>query len=173
LKPSDRDDLSLALHLARATCAAASLSGPDEDQDLVELGRALRAGLLTSEAAAAARDVFALRQGVVARNLGLAYHLAKAVHQRQPLHDLEDLRQFAAAELCKAVARFRCERSTGTGYLSFVVFKATERWARRHRPREVQYSARVTDHLYSSNGCTADAPGFGDQPRVRARPRRA
>ncbi len=164
MKPSDRADLSLALELARATCAAACVPDPDQDKDLVELGRALRAGLLASEPAAAAREVFALRQGVVARNLGLAYHLAKAVHQREPLHALEDLRQFAAAELCKAVARFRSERSSGTGYLSFVVFKATERWAKRHRPREVQYSARVTDHLYSSNGCAAAVP---DQPRAR------
>jgi hypothetical protein len=173
LKPSDRDDLALALELARAVCAAVGLPGPDQDKDLVELGRALRAGNLASGLATAAHEVFALRQGVVARNLGLAYHLAKAVHAKELLYELEDLRQFAAGELCKAVARFRPDKSTGTGYLSFVVYKATARHARRHRPREVQYSARVIDHLYSSNGCTADAPGFGDQPRVRVRPRRA
>jgi hypothetical protein len=48
-------------------CAAASLSGPDDDKDLVELGRALRAGTrragtLTPEVAAQARKVFHLRQ---------------------------------------------------------------------------------------------------------------
>lgn len=171
MKPSDRDDLALALELAAAACAAASLPGPDEDKDLVELGRALRAGALAAVAATAAREALALRQGVVARNLGLAYHLAKVVHANEPLHELEDLRQFAAAELCKAVARFRPQRSTGTGYLSFVVLKATARWARRHRQREVPYSARVTDHLYSSNA-TACAPGFEDQPRCRVRSRR-
>jgi hypothetical protein len=148
LTPSDRDDLSLALDLASSACAAAGLPTPDEDKDLVELGRAMRGCHLAEDVAAAAGEAFRLRQLVTARNLGLAIRLAQVVSQREPLHDPDDIRQFAAMELCKAVARFRPLRSTGKGYLSYVIYKAVSRWARRHRPREVPFSAKVTEYVY-------------------------
>ena len=156
MTPNDHVALEEALTLATAACAAASLPGPDDDKDLVELGQALRAGTLTAEVSSQARKVFHLRQRVVTNNLGLAYHLARAVKKRHQQLDLDDIRQFAAKELCKAVARFRPEKSSGRGgYLSFVIFKATDRWAgrvRRRRQQEVSFSDTVTHFLYSGGG---------------------
>ncbi len=80
--------------------------------------------------------------------MGLAIRLAEVVSQREPLHDAADVRQFALVELCKAVARFRPQRSTGKGYLSYVIYKAVSRWARRHRPLEVSFSAKVYEYVY-------------------------
>lgn len=152
MQPTDYDHLSLSLDLARSACAAAGLPTPDEDKDLVALGRSLRGGQLAPEVIPLAREAIRLRQPVTTRNLGLAYRLAQVIARWEPLHDPEDIRQFASVELCRAVARFRPCRSKGRGYLSFVVFRAVSRWARRHRPREVQFSDKVTDYVYGGLG---------------------
>ena len=132
MRAEDRQQLARALDAATAAAGFAGLPSVDDDKDLVALGRAVRERRLQGFALPLAREAIRLRQGVIERNLPLAWDMARIACQRYAWVRYDDARQVAAEALTQAVARYRPGKAASdSGWLSTWVFRTLERWARR------------------------------------------
>lgn len=132
MRAEDRQQLARALEAATAAVAFAGLPSVDDDKDLVALGLAVRERRLHGFALPLAREAIRLRQEVVARNLPLAWDMARLACRRYAWVRHDDASQVAAEALTQAVARYRPGRAASdSGWLSTWVFRTLERWARR------------------------------------------